>query len=552
MDSSSLPEPMTPEQPTTNPLVTELAGAPSTNPGPIITSEPEKPESPPPKKHRYTLDVAVAILLIVLIGVALYIVNNYIKPNNQATPVSAKKDIQVLRVSIESPLSNTIYPNTQADDTEIMINQQVFEGLCNLEQQTKIVPQLATSWTNPDNNTWIFKIRPNVKFHDGNTLTAKQVKASIDQSKNYFGGQNLATTIKSVDVIDTYTVKITTNGPDPLLTNKLAELYIWDTDANKTGDSATGTGPYTISTNNKNLVVLKAFDGYYAGHVYTREVDITESTSDAMTKLAITNKADELISSAVTGSAGEIGSYKHQVVEQNGTHHVVFNTLRKSSPLTKLVIRQALAQATNKSALVIIRATTSPLSNQTIPVGIPGYNPAIQALPFDPIAAKAAIIAAGYPKGFALTFTYYSFVQNLAVELKKEYAAVGVTLNLDPESDQSILIHKAIGGGTDMYYNSSSSSLLDGTDILSDFIDSANYKNPALDALNNQAATTLDPAARVALLQQMSKVLADDQGDIPLFATSSNNLYVASNVHIAQDTQASAQIGSYFWKIYSE
>ncbi len=555
----------TEEKVPTEPVPSEPTPTVTPDPTPEPTDEATKPTPPAdrpaagpdgpvssgePAKHKYTLDIVVAVLLIVLIGAALFVVNNYSKPKVSTTPVSAKKDIAKLRVNIAGTMSNTVYPNTEADDTEFMINQQAFEGLTGFENETKVVPVLATSWTNPDANTWVFKIRTGVKFHDGNTLTAKQVKASLDQSKDHYSGQNFATTIKSVEVVDANTVKITTDGPDPLLTNKLTELLIWDTDANKTGDSVTGTGPYTISVNTKALIKLVAFDGYHGGHVYSREVDITQSADDVASQATVTNKTADLV--ATNGPLDSAGGYKVQTVNSNGTYHFVFNTLKKGSPLAKVAVRQALAQATDKATLLAVKGVGTPLASQTVPSGIPGYNPAITALTFNTTAAKAALVAAGYPKGFSITFTYYPANQKLADELKKEYAVVGVTLKLDPEGDQKTLVQKAIGGGTDMYFNSVNSGLIDGTDILSDFIDSANYKNVTLNTLNSQAAVELDPAKRVAILQNMSKIVADDQADIPTFSSPITNLYVGAGIHVTQDTQATVQVGSYFWKIYSE
>ncbi len=552
---SSPPDPapptvIAPAEPTGTPAVSEHSIA---EPAATQTSANGGSAAVPPKR-KYTLDVVVAVLLLVLIGAALFVVNRYSKPAGSTASTTSKQDIANLRVVIEGPLANTVYPNTQSDDTETLINQQVFEGLTGVEQQTRIVPRLAVSWTNPDNNTWIFKLRPDVKFHDGNTLTATQVKASLDQSQNYSAGQQLATTIKSVEAVDANTVKITTVSPDPILINKLAQLYIWDTAANKTGDPSTGTGPYTISTNTKNLVKLTAVDGYWGGHVYTRSVEITQAVDETSAKASIANKTADAVDSYTQFTPAEAGTYKAEPVYANGTYHVAFNTLRKGSPLGKLAVRQALAQATDKQTLLQVKGIGTTVANQMVSPGIPGYNPGIAALGYNPTAAKAALVAAGYTKGFTLTFTYFPSNQKLAQELQKEYAAVGVTLKLDPESDQATLIHKAIGGGTDMYFNSVNTTLLDATDVLNDagYFDSANYSNAQVDALKKQADQTIDAAARVKLLQQITKLATDDQADLPLFTTPNTTLYVAPGIHILQDTQTSIQIGSYFWKVYSE
>ena len=92
--------------------------------------------------------------------------------------------LSLLIVSFVSPLfaatikwsmpgdSLTLDPHAQNEGPTHMVSRQVYEGLVTHDIEMNIKPQLATSWENTDPETWVFKLREGVKFHDGTTLTA--------------------------------------------------------------------------------------------------------------------------------------------------------------------------------------------------------------------------------------------------------------------------------------------------------------------------------------------------------------------------------------------
>ena len=70
------------------------------------------------------------------------------------------------------------------DVATMMINLNIFNALVEFDQILRIKPKLATSWNNPNNLTWRFYLRENVKFHNGYNFTAEDVKFSIDLIKS--------------------------------------------------------------------------------------------------------------------------------------------------------------------------------------------------------------------------------------------------------------------------------------------------------------------------------------------------------------------------------
>ena len=77
------------------------------------------------------------------------------------------------------PHSANLQPTTR-------VLAQVYEGLVGRDKNFKLVPALAVSWSQPDPKTWRFKLRPNVKFHEGQTLSADDVVFSPNNVPYFF------------------------------------------------------------------------------------------------------------------------------------------------------------------------------------------------------------------------------------------------------------------------------------------------------------------------------------------------------------------------------
>lgn len=516
------------------------------------SSQTLEPTPPKGRSRKLWFGVGVVVTLIAMGGIAYSLLGK----TEDKTAVTPKYDIPVLNVATLSPLPHTYYPDISNDTLQIDINSQIFEGLTKFVDGTTVEPALATSWTNPNSSTWVFNLRQGVTFHTGKTLVATDVKASLEAIKETEYGDVFASTIKAVDVVDATTVKITTDGPDPLLANKLANLFIYDTTSAKKNDPANGTGPYTLKSDNDTDIKLSAYDQYYGGHVYTREVVyLGYEDTEALPEDQLKSRSIQLIAS--TQDVKELNDkltadgYQSKKLTTYAVAHLVFNTQKNGSPLAKVAVRKAIAQAIDAKALIPLGDPSATQINQTVPKGIPGYNPNIKDIAYSTTEAKNALATAGYASGFSFKLTYYPSPGNQKVveEVKKQLATINVTVQLDPQSDQQTLGSIAITGKTDMYFATISSSYVDASDILSDFIDTPNYSNAKVTALNDKAATELDQTKRLDLLKQMSAAIQDDQADIPLYQRSAAVAYYDPSIVFRQDT-SSAVLGVNFWQVY--
>jgi peptide/nickel transport system substrate-binding protein len=538
--------------------------APSQMPG--STTTPDQPTQPSvasapvgqPKSSNNLLKIIVVVIALAAAGAGAYFLLNKVnQPEKTATVQDTKKSVPLLKVGVLQPFPSAFYPKSETSIFPGEVNAQIFEGLTKYQNENQVVPNLAASWTNPDSTTWDFKLKSGVKFHDGNNVTAQAVKASIEALASTDYGQAYGATIQTVTAKDASTVEIKTKAPDPLLPNELANLWIYDTNSGKQNDPVNGTGPYTIKPGTSlttDSLALVSVNNYHGGQPMVKEIDFKLYSDDkAMTQDVKQGKLDV----ADLGSLSAVNDVKQygfaSYVDKNPqVFFIIPNTLKANSPLSKLAVRKAIYEALDPTAIMKADGRTGTPATQFVPQEIPGYNPDVTRPKTDATKAKADLAAAGYPKGFSLTFTYFSTHQAVGAEVQKELAAIGVTINLDSETSGPALQKKALGGQTDLFYFAFSSSLIDSSDVIQPLlVGSANYKNADLDKLYEQASTTLKTQDRLKLLEQANKLAMDDVAGFPMFVPDGIYFAVKSNLVLHTDNLTN-YIGVDFWKVYAQ
>ncbi len=511
-----------------------------------------------PRRRRPLLIGVVVVLLLAVLGVLFWV---WSKPATQETSQTAiKRDISLLRVSTPDGPINQIYPNVSNADSTSTINTQIFEGLVTYEGITKIVPLLATSWTNPDNETWLFDLKHDVQFHTGRTMTADDVKYSLDKYKDKAWEGVYGTTIKSVQVVDSDTVKITTDGPDPLLLNRLVHLYVIDSKAKKDGDAVAGTGAYVIKAGTKptaSTIDLVAFDSYHGGHVYTREVLFKQKNNDAAVKAFNDGKID--VAAALTNGFEDLKLANQRLLTHQGPTVTFFgiNTVKTGSPLRKLAVRQALMLALDPAAIITANKVDGQPIDQFVTPDIPGYNADIARPALNRAKAKQLLSSAGYPNGFTLKLSYGGDAKGLYANTKKQLAEIGITLKEDYYGDDfDSELGTIFGGAADLFFIGYEPDLLDGSDTFNTIFNGKddtgkpiNYGNDKLDSLLTKANKTLDGTTRLATLQQVATILSDDVAAIPLY-TRSEVTATAGPYVMTRDFTASGA-GVFYRKVYT-
>ncbi len=503
---------------------------------------------------RRWLKVLILLIVIALLAVGgWFAYQKWFKKQPATTATSKSKDVALLKIGIDSADFGKLYPDMSVNDYSYSTNAQMFEGLVRYENISKIAPDLASDWKNPDDKTWIFTIKKNVKFHDGHTLAPSDVKYSLDSimASNSDFAQTFADTISSVDVVGSDQVKITTKDPDPTLLNKLTFLYVIDANLPKGAEpSQAGTGPYfikpgTAPTDTK--VQMVAYNNYHDGQPQTKALEFFGvSDADKMVKDFQAGKYN-IVGYASPEQAKSSSAFRFTSTGPD-VNYIAFNTVNPS-PLQNKLVREAIRYAVNPQAIgAASDSQVTPLS-QMVPPSVPGYNPAITPYKQNIDKAKQLLAQAGYPNGLALTLSVSADATKSTNEIVKELKQAGITATVDSHADFDEFINYFSTGKAQLFSVDYTSDTLDGVDIYNTTLPTANYNNQQFTDLLNQANTQVDPAKRLKLLQDAAVIADKDVAVVPL--STQSYLWLMDKNYVIKQDMPSASLPVYFYKVHN-
>jgi len=123
--------------------------------------------------------------------------------------------------------SLTLDPHAQNEGPTSMVARQVYEALVTRGIDMSIGPQLATDWKATNPTTWVFNLRKDVTFHNGDKMTAEDVVFSLLRAQQPTSDfKEYISTVTSVKALDDYTVEIQTREPNPILLNQLTNIFV--------------------------------------------------------------------------------------------------------------------------------------------------------------------------------------------------------------------------------------------------------------------------------------------------------------------------------------
>jgi peptide/nickel transport system substrate-binding protein len=535
---------------------------------PLTTEEPEADTNhesaepaavPPPTKHHQSkmlkIIATAIIVLLVILAVVWLIFGMSNKKDSASTSKTYVADIALLRVGdVNGPIGvDTLYPNAPAAQLSLQIDFQVYEGLVGYKDQ-KLVPLLATSWTNPDSTTWVFKIKDGVKFQNGNTVTAKDVKASFDrQMKDEYWGQ-YTQTISSVTASGANEVTIKTSVPDSLLLNRLAYGFIAQENADKT---LSGTGAYTVDTANskaEDKTTIVAFNNYHQGRPKTHAVQFAiYKDSQSIIKDIQAGKADFVNTDTNPEVAASLAKSNFAAVsyDATGAYGLTLNMTKAGSPLQKLEVRQALNYAMDRVTLKKGQTASLP-TTYIVPKSVVGFDESASFPSFDAAKVKELLTKAGYPNGVSLTYNYIKGIQDDALKDVDILNKNGFKVTARAYATPKEFVKATSSGDFDLFGGTFNSDLGDGLDIFAGLLSSKtsqfpSYNNPAFDKLLDEASQTFKPEEHVKKVQEINRFTKDNALWVPISIGGSTIYYHKSQNFVLDSVNGLA--GGYFWKL---
>jgi peptide/nickel transport system substrate-binding protein len=417
------------------------------------------------------------------------------------------------------------------------VGRLVFAGLCDklfdVTPDLKIVPQLATGyeWA-PDQRSIVIKLRPGVKFHDGEPFNAEAVKFNIERHINTPGtfrkteiGQ-----IQSVEIVNDLTVRLHLSEPlTPLLaaltdrSGMMVSPKAAKALGDKLGQKPVCAGPYRfVERVAQGKIVMEKFPDYWdKGNVHIDRVEFVPIT-DSTARLASLRSGDlHMIERVSPTDLAEIrGDSKLKVtgVPELGYQMIPLNVANgpKSKTLADVRVRQAIDLAIDRETLVktVFNNEYIP-GNQWVSPSSYYYTKKFPVRKRDVEKARQLLKDAGQPN---LTFTLIlppeRDRQEAAQIIQAMLAEAGITMNLQTQENVTMLTNGRKGdfeayftfwsGRPDPDGNVFTQSTCKGAQ------NDSHYCNPEVDALLSKARQVASPAERKKLYDAANEIMLPD------------------------------------------
>lgn len=483
-----------------------------------------------------------------------------------AAPVAQTGTTTKPRLVIAIPRAPEILDAQQAYDGDWATMEQIGQALVHIDNATgTLLPDLAKSWAfSEDGKQLTVTLPAGATYSNGDPLDAEALKAAWTryQTVSPYGVDFEA--IVDMTVVDTSTLKATFSNPPASLLPVLASSFggPWDVAAaQKMGDEAFATapiasGPLQVKTFTANSEVLMTRNEHYQtaipfvknhGPLHVEEVLVRFIPEEATLANELEASAVDVVVGLPASAVERLRSNPElQIAESTLAGYVGLVTNLQRKPFDDLAVRQAIAKALDRDAIVKVLGVAAAPQSVFINKAMIAYSAEIadyaQKLhPYDVAAAKALLTGAGWEDSngdgivekagvpFAIKFLVSSTAvdqQQVAQVIQAQLKAIGIDVQInqhEPNALNDIMVAGDYDMGFDMigWRDPDIFSLAFGAD----FWNFPKYNNPDAAKKLDVARYLLDPAARMAAYAELQKIWLDDVVEIPLWQ---RKFYVAA------------------------
>lgn len=319
----------------------------------------------------------------------------------------AQDDASILTFAIGTDAS-VLDPHKSLASTEAAILLSLFDTLTTFDDNMELQPLAATSWELLDDTTWQFKIREGITFHNGDPLTASDVKFSIERARQE--GSYVYTVfplVEGVDIVDPLTVNIRNSRPDPLLPKRLAyfageilpEKYVREVGDEQFNLNPVGSGPVKfVEWVRDDHITLAKNEAYWGKKVDFDQVVFRPIPELAARVAALVNGEVDIVTQLSPDNVEQVeASENAKILKTLYAGLYVLGVNANRPPLDKKEIKQALSLAIDReSILQNLWNGEGVVPNGPIATTDFAYDPDLPPLPYDPDQARSLMDQAGY------------------------------------------------------------------------------------------------------------------------------------------------------------
>jgi peptide/nickel transport system substrate-binding protein len=441
-----------------------------------------------------------------------------------------------VRVAQTTP-SGAIDPVTVPDSGGVIMLCQTGEYLALSAGDLQLRPVLAESWKpNQDGSVWTFKLRRGVKFHNGKTMTADDVVATIDRLADPKNASNALSAFSGV----------LSKGGTKKVDDDTVEFHL---------DAPNGNFPYYVSSDNYNTIILPAdyagdFEKNFIGtgpfklEKYTPKVgasflrnpgywgskavpDRTEFSfyADIQAQIvALQGRVVDVVAQVpVLQGIALLNDPKVSIISLRSSAHTQVHMRTDMAPFTDKRVRRAIALCLDRQKLVkgLFRGRSDIGNDSPFAPVYPSTDTAVAQRDLDIAEAKQLMAAAGFGDGFKVKLTTEKFIEipEYCQIIQQAVRPIGITIDLNVES-QDAYYGKAVFGQSDWldsvmgatdYGHRGVPNVLLAAPLTSDGTwNSAHFKNKQYDTLVSQYVAALDLGSQRAAAGQIQTLLLDE------------------------------------------
>jgi peptide/nickel transport system substrate-binding protein len=452
------------------------------------------------------------------------------------------------RLTILSSISlDTLHPYAHSSSPQYGIWNNIAEPLVEVNYAKRdYFGVLAESWEF-QGKKWIFKLRKNVRVHDGSPFTAKDVIYSINRMKN--DKQSLQKDnfrdLTEMQAIDDYTVAFTTEVPNAVFLDRLQNRFIFSkTAADKYGEQVdqnpAGTGPYKfVSWQRDGNLVMTRNDNYWGTKAAIREIVLRRVKEDAGRVAGLLAGQGDVINNVPVEELSRFENHPRVRAEKVEGVRMYFLAMNMShKPFDNKLVRQAINYAVDPTAIIkYVYEGNGYVMNGPLGSNVIGFDPKIKRYPVDIKKSKELLDKAGYPQGLEVKLYFspdrYPKAKEVCQVIADQLAKAGIRAELISQEFVIFWGKEGVNGGKLPFYYVGRPAA-DADTVYDQYYRSGvtprtNYKNAEFDKLIDEEQKTGDAKKRVALLQQAGRILMEDVPFVPLYTLA--EIYgVARNV----------------------
>lgn len=457
-------------------------------------------------------------------------------PGTVPAPPSGEKrsENQVLQIG-QGGLPATMSP--ESSGSNIPIYWAMFDSLAAFDDKLNVIPWVAESWTQQNPTAWRMVIRKDLKFSNGDALTAADVaftgNLAVETRTPAFG---LMPNLTRMTKVDDYTVDIVTSIADASILAGLPYLWVmpqkYYTEVGKGGFAAKpiGSGPYDLTE--FRTADIARFTKRAQPHAFRKPLP-EQLVFRALPELAsmragfqtgdldvVTGTLSPDLVAELEKSGGVIetrkSAYVYAVMGQP-------EMAARNTPLKEKKVREAINYAINKDVIAqqIFRGKADPVGQLANPEN-PAWNPDLKPYPYDPAKARQLLAEAGYPDGFKLPvgIAFTPSVANplMMQAIQADLKAVGIE---SPLTSVELGVFVDMGRGVngqakgDLHFLTTSETTGFGTSVASAFAcnkppNAIFWCDPEFDKLMQSALLEPDREKRGVLLRRGQSILRDN------------------------------------------